>query len=441
MSAALLISIPQTSITNGTDGKPYTLYHVELQVPLRKQGTKKRYTDFVNLQRDLSAQTGATPPATLPPKNWIRRTVYNQSLTEQRRAGLERYLQAIVDGEDNRWRSSGAWRQFMNLPSGTSTIDERGNLKSSTSQVKSTQLSPNEWLDVHRDLKSKLQTIRQQLKQREAANTPQQQHSFSADAKANLVRAAAMTAQLEQSLTPEHGVDKPKNNLGEGEIRRRRDLVVSAKKEVQALEGVLKNMAAPRLAQPDKPNEREKDNLAKSTTAAKKGRVLGGPAQETNRTRELDNNGVLQLQQQIMQEQDEDVMLLGSTINRLKDMGIMMNEELTIQNTMLDMVEGDVDRLQGKIDVGRKRIQKIKNDRVENSYYTETQTAVIAKAKHWNLKAFNTIASAASFVKDNGQNKPSRVAAHHAQSKNCFENSRNRWHLSVASRRDSILEH
>ena len=104
----------------------------------------------------------------------------------------------------------------------------------------------------------------------------------------------------------------------------------------------------------------DKEGLWRGTAAAKpSGRVLGGPLKETERTRELDNNGVLQLQQQVMQEQDEDVLSLGKTVAKLKDMGIQINEELTIQNEMLGLVEGDVDRVQGKIDVARRRIGKI----------------------------------------------------------------------------------
>lgn len=80
---------------------------------------------------------------------------------------------------------------------------------------------------------------------------------------------------------------------------------------------------------------------------------------ETERTRELDNSGVLQLQKQVMQEQDEDVLSLGKTVAKLKDMGIMINEELAIQNEMLGLVGEDVDRVQGKIDVARNRIKKI----------------------------------------------------------------------------------
>lgn len=356
MSAALHISIPQTSVANDSSGKPYTLYHITLQLPLRKQETRKRYTDFVSLHNEITSQASAPPPSALPPKNWLRRTVDNSALTEQRRSSLEKYIQAIMNNDDSRWRSSAAWRAFLDLPSGTSTIDEHGNLKSSK-EKKTQELSSGEWLDIHRELKNRIQHTRSQLKQRETAVAPQQQHSLSADAKSNLVRAATIIAQLDQSLSAH--ASSSTSGLGDGEIRRRRDLLVSAKKEIQALEGVLKSIAS-RPQRVEQPSAPLKEELWKGTPTAKPGRVLGGPAQETKRTQELDNNGVLQLQQQIMKEQDEDVLLLGSTINRLKDMGIMMNEELTIQNQMLDLIEGDVDRVQGKINVGRKRIQHIK---------------------------------------------------------------------------------
>ena len=60
-----------------------------------------------------------------------------------------------------------------------------------------------------------------------------------------------------------------------------------------------------------------------------------------------------------MQEQDEDVLSLGKTVAKLKDMGMMINEELVVQNEMLGLVEQDSDRLQGKIDVAKSRIKKI----------------------------------------------------------------------------------
>ena len=143
-------------------------------------------------------------------------------------------------------------------------------------------------------------------------------------------------------------------------------MLVAAKKEIEGLEGVLRSMAtksantASTINTAAAATESDKEGLWQGTSTAKpSGRVLGGPTKETERTRELDNTGVLQLQKQVMQEQDEDVMLLGKTVARLKDMGIMMDEELSIQNAMLGVVEGDTDRLQGKINVAKGRIKKI----------------------------------------------------------------------------------
>ncbi|KAI7497993.1 Phox-like protein [Hortaea werneckii] len=382
MAPALAISIPTASTATPAEGKPFTQYHVVLQLPLRKHEIRKRYTDFTNLHDALVSQTNQAPPAPLPPKSWLRRTVNNESLTEERRQGLEKYLKSIVEADDARWRSSSAWRSFLNLPSGTSTLSANGSLTGgSTSQKQQQQgiADPNQWLDVHRDLKTQIQTARQQLKQREAATTAQQQHSLAAEAKASLVRAATSIAQLDDGLRRISSASQGdeagwggSTKLGDGEIRRRRDLLGAARKEVEGLEGVLRSQASKSAGTPSSgagtqtagamASAGDKDALWKGTSAAAKpkGRVLGGPLKETERTRELDNSGVLQLQQQIMKEQDEDVLSLGKTVAKLRDMGILIHEELEVQNAMLGMVEEDAGRVQNKIDVARSRIKKIR---------------------------------------------------------------------------------
>lgn len=381
MAPALQISIPSASTATPSDSKPFTQYHITLQLPLRKHEVRKRYTDFTNLHDALVSQTGQPPPASLPAKSWLRRTVNNDTLTEERRQSLETYLKSIVEADDARWRSSTAWRAFLNLPSGTSTVNANGSL-SSTNTAADRNASggggvsdPHEWLDVHRSLKHHIQTARQQLKQRESATTAQAQHASSAEAKATLVRAATTIAQLDDGLRTLASASKGGDDagwggsmkLGSGEIRRRRDLLSAARKEVEGLEAVLRSIAT------KNPNSTgaahsgavasagDKAALWNGTSAATKpsGRVLGGPLKETERTRELDNSGVLQLQKQVMEEQEEDVMSLGKTVSRLKDMGILINEELTVQNEMLGLLEEDTGRVQGKIDVARRRIGKI----------------------------------------------------------------------------------
>lgn len=151
--------------------------------------------------------------------------------------------------------------------------------------------------------------------------------------------------------------------LGEGELRRRRDLVSSAKREKEGLENLLSAMVAKSAVDKtvaDKSDSAALLGPAAAATAAGRppasGRVLG---KESDRTRALDNQGVLQLQKQMMQEQDDDVMVLARAVARQKELGQQIQEELVVQNEMLGMLDEDVTRVQGKMDIARKRIGKI----------------------------------------------------------------------------------
>lgn len=86
---------------------------------------------------------------------------------------------------------------------------------------------------------------------------------------------------------------------------------------------------------------------------------MGGQAVETVKTKELDNAGLLLLQKQEMEQQDEHLNELTAIIQRTKKMGIQMDEELTIQNEMLSEMDKDMTRLDAKIKVGKNRLRKL----------------------------------------------------------------------------------
>ena len=148
------------------------------------------------------------------------------------------------------------------------------------------------------------------------------------------------------------------SSLGEGELRRRRDLLSSAKREKEGLENLLSAMAAKSAVDATVANAGDKTALLNTNSHSRpaSGRVLG---KESDKTRALDNQGVLQLQKQLMKEQDEDVMVLAQAVARQKELGIHIHEELEVQKDMLKLLEEDTDRHQGKLDVARKRINKI----------------------------------------------------------------------------------
>ena len=356
MTQQVQISVPNTQ-TSSTP-KPYTIYNITLRLPLRSFTLQKRYSDFTTLHSLLTSQAGAAPPAPLPSKSWFTRTVSSPELAEERRKGLEAYLKAINESDDERWRNTSAWRTFLNLPSNTLSRSNTSTLHSALNGPGGSHpiTDPVVWLDHHRDLKAQLHDARLHLTRRDQASTAQAQHEASAQAKKSLVRAGTMLQTLDTGLANLSSASSwGTPRLGEGELRRRRDLLASAKREKDGLENLLSAMAAKSAV--DKTVADKADSAALLGPAKPaSGRVLG---KESDKTRALDNQGVLQLQKQMMQEQDEDVMVLARAVARQKELGQQIQEELVVQNEMLGMLDEDVTRVQGKMDVARKRIGKI----------------------------------------------------------------------------------
>ena len=377
MAPTLDITIPTTSVS--TTSKPYTIYNISLRQPLRNYVLQKRFSEFNALHNDIVSQSNIAPPAPFPSKSWFKSTTSSPALTETRRHDLEQYLKAINEASDPRWRSCSAWRIFLNLPNSASESGAGTKTGPSTraGDLRSPITDPTVWLDVHRDLQSELREARIQLTKRDQADATQTQHEAAAKAKASLVRSTTMQSALDGGLgrmsgnsngTAQKQSDQSNQKPGEGEIRRRKDLLNKATKERTGLEQLLNAAPAHSTslpgAFPDSTTE-VKDTLLRPSndrtqTSPKTGRVLGAPLKETDRTRELDNAGVLQLQKQLMQEQDEDVTDLTKVVQRMRDMGVQINDELQLQNEMLNMLDQDVDRTGTKIDIARKRIKKIK---------------------------------------------------------------------------------
>ena len=362
MTQQVEISIPNTQ-TSPTP-KPYTIYNITLRLPLRSFTLQKRYSDFTTLHTLLTSQAGAAPPAPLPSKSWFTRTTSSPELTEERRKGLETYLKAINESNDERWRNTSAWRTFLNLPSNTISRSNTSSTLRGALNGSQPITDPVVWLDHHRDLKSQLHDARLHLTRRDQAPTAQAQHEASAQAKKFLVRAGTMLQTLDTGLAnPSSASSWGTPRLGEGELRRRRDLLSSAKREKEGLETLLSAMVAKSAIDKTVADKSESTSLlggpaaaAAASTHKPSGRVLG---KESDRTRALDNQGVLQLQKQMMHEQDEDVMVLARAVARQKELGEQIQEELVVQNEMLGMLDEDVTRVQGKMDVARKRIGKI----------------------------------------------------------------------------------
>ncbi|KAF1843179.1 uncharacterized protein K460DRAFT_368098 [Cucurbitaria berberidis CBS 394.84] len=373
------ISIPTAHDQTPEHGKAYTEYTVRVDHPFPRATTsvKKRYSDFSALDAALRSDVGSAPPAALPPKSWLGgflglgNTTGSPEAIEKRRAGLEEYLKAIEGAEDGRWRAAKAYQDFLNLD------DKEGKKVAGFpgSQFgKDRVRDSSDWLDKHSDLKSSLQDARRWLTAREQATAATAQHEAAAKAKASLVRAGTLISALDEALGRLSGSSSDEwsgEKLGEGEIRRRRDMISGLRKERDGLESVLNSMAVKAAISGSGSSSTPSTSSAAVTESQKAGlfkgaskpsgrRVLGAPAQETDKTRELDNEGVLQLQKQIIQDQDEDLVDLTTVVRRMREMGVQINTEIVEQNALLGLLEEDVERVDGKIKIAKKRVDKIR---------------------------------------------------------------------------------
>jgi regulator of vacuolar morphogenesis len=379
--APLKISIPDAHEQTPENGKAYTEYTIKIEHPFPRAATsvKKRYSDFITLDTSLRSEAGSAPPASLPAKSGLFGFLGLGSTTtpeaiEKRRSGLEEYLRAIEGNEDGRWRVAKCYKEFLGLG------DKDGNGKKVAgfpgSQFGKDRVRDSaDWLEKHSELKSSLTDARRWLTKREQATAATAQHEAAANAKKSLVRAGTLISALDEGLGRLSGKSSDEwsgEKLGDGEIRRRRDMISGLRKERDGLESVLNSMAVKAAISGSGSSstgtssaavtESQKAGLFKGAASAKPSgrRVLGAPAQETDKTRELDNDGVLQLQQQIIQEQDEDLVDLTTVVRRMKEMGVAINTEIVEQNAMLGLFEEDVERVDGKIKIAKKRIDKIR---------------------------------------------------------------------------------
>jgi regulator of vacuolar morphogenesis len=212
-------------------------------------------------------------------------------------------------------------------------------------------------------MKDLLKGARAALERREGNNggSVTEQMEAGTTAKKELIKAGSLLFGLADGL----GVMKEKGRLGEGELRRRKDLLAAAKEEKAWLDQWALRSAGSRgrdqHAGGGGGNASESDRAALGIggDAARRpvGRTIGRPLPETERTRELDNEGVLQLQKEEMKLQDQRVNEVGLSVQRLKANAIAIDEELTYQLGQLDHLNDLVDSHERKLAVADRRVK------------------------------------------------------------------------------------
>eukprot|EP00002_Diphylleia_rotans_P040953 TRINITY_DN9843_c0_g1_i2.p1 TRINITY_DN9843_c0_g1~~TRINITY_DN9843_c0_g1_i2.p1 ORF type:complete len:240 (-),score=62.99 TRINITY_DN9843_c0_g1_i2:333-1052(-) len=141
------------------------------------------------------------------------------------------------------------------------------------------------------------------------------------------------------------------SNLSEKESLRRQDKMMDLKLKRDEL----------KVMHQKGPSENQSALFAPSR--ASQGRAWGNAAgksiQETEETRELSSDELVQVQRQRMQEQDALIERIGMSVDRQKQIGLTIHDELTEQNKMLEDLEDQVDHTTSRLSREQQRINKI----------------------------------------------------------------------------------
>ncbi|CAD7695524.1 unnamed protein product [Ostreobium quekettii] len=157
---------------------------------------------------------------------------------------------------------------------------------------------------------------------------------------------AAARRKLGSLSTAIDGLEEALNSAGrveltENERNRRRDLVMSLRSQRENLLQALK---------------RESSRMDRNELM---GGSSGGPARETEQTAGLDNAGLLQLQNQIIDQQDKELDQIEESVKGTKHVAIAMGEELDLQAHLLDDLEEEVGVVHSRLGVVTSKIKTI----------------------------------------------------------------------------------
>lgn len=375
-----------------TEPKPHIVFRIDIQAHVRSWQMWRRYSEFADLHTELTKSVGAPPPSTLPPKHAFAmlRSPKNEALLEERRAGLEIYLRAIVSAKDNRWLDSFAFRDFLGIPTGKqAALPGIGHLPSIGGGKDSggggvdggLQFTSSTWLDEHMDLQSRVRDIRADINKRDAFSERGDvggAHTTNVQAKKKLAGVLTRVGTLVSGLDPL----VVQSGMSEGEMQRRTDMVARLQDDCEKLAKMLTVASSSRQQQSSSSLSfaAARNSTATSDRAALLGSGSGGggggqpavsskpiarvfgmpqPPKETNETRPLDDHGLFQLQQAKMDQQDVQLSQLTAILQRQKQLGTAINSELAQHIELLDGLHNDVEQVGGKLTAAKKQLNRL----------------------------------------------------------------------------------
>lgn len=352
--------------------KPHIVYRIDIQAHVRSWQMWRRYSEFDDLHTELTKATGSAPPASLPPKHALK-SVLPMSFVQkdmkelkERREGLEKYLRAILSAKDDKWRETYAFKEFLGVPIGKQLPSATGQ-GIAAAAGSAPQFTSSTWLDEHVELQARLRDVWADIHKRDALSG---RDDVAGAHKSNVAAKSKLAGVLSRIGTLGRGLQElGMAGMSEGELQRRTDMVARLQDDCEKLSRVVS--VARQTTQYaagggggggiSKPlaSDTDREVLMGSTATKPARRVFGQQAKETEVTRPLDNVGLLSLQQQQIEQQDNQLAQLTTILQRQRQLGEAVNAEVALQIEMLDDLSNEVDRVGGKLHTAKTQLNRL----------------------------------------------------------------------------------
>jgi regulator of vacuolar morphogenesis len=319
-----------------TSPEPHVAYEVEVSTKGKTWVVFHRFSDFLELHAALLKKHSASSfKESPPPKKMFGNN--SPDVINERIFGLERYLKALLLNDSV--AQDPVLYQFLDFepPSKESIYDN---------------IDASNWLERYQ--------VNENLANSIAVHITNYERGMQQNGQNNeeLMHAKKKIAQLNHNLANLGEILNSTSNITEKEMLRRRDMLSRLRIEKDGLQQRinhpnLQQQAASRNELMTSPNNNNNTNLNQRGP-----RVLG-KVEETEVTRNLDDQGLIQLQKSTMNAQDQQLDELLSVVQRQAQIGLAINDELEYQNKLLDDLDAKVDNTRAKLKQTGKTLVKV----------------------------------------------------------------------------------
>ncbi|ORY01217.1 Phox-like protein [Basidiobolus meristosporus CBS 931.73] len=357
--AEVIKSIRITTVEVRDSPSVHIVYKIDVQGGVRGWSVYRRYSEFYRLNASFLRSFPKQPlPYQLPPKIYsLFSSCRGIESIEERREGLARYLKSILDDADSRWRDTAEWRGFLDVP-----------------KVKNLDLAKNftseSWLDEVHTIKEMIRQSRTNLLRRDNHYSQQEvaaAHNLTFQVKKEIALLNQRLNTLKNGLAYLAGVGEEDAVISEWERTRRGDKLNKLSDEISILSERVAVGAHESPKSPPATLINRRDSYSSLRTIPKKGsfssRVFGNAKvmpKDVEETSGLDSDGLINLQQQMMQKQNTSLEQFSEILKRQLRVGALIGQELDTHNQLLSELSQDVDVSQSKMKVATKRLERIR---------------------------------------------------------------------------------